>query len=45
MRRAAVAALGEFEEHFTGAKQMYEESGFLAKLYLSSRGLLLSGFG
>ena len=37
MRRTAVAALGGFEEHFTGAKQMYEDQGFLAKLYLSSR--------
>jgi glycosyltransferase involved in cell wall biosynthesis len=36
MRRAAVARLGGFEEHFTGVKQLYEDQGFLAKLYLSS---------
>jgi glycosyltransferase involved in cell wall biosynthesis len=36
MRRAVVAGLGGFEEHFTGARQMYEDQGFLAKLYLSS---------
>jgi glycosyltransferase involved in cell wall biosynthesis len=36
MRRPVVAALGGFEEHFTGAKQMYEDQAFLAKLYLSS---------
>jgi hypothetical protein len=31
-----VDALGGFEEHFTGARQLYEDQGFLAKLYLSS---------
>lgn len=36
MRRARVAALGGFEEHFTGPRQLYEDQGFLAKLYLSS---------
>jgi glycosyltransferase involved in cell wall biosynthesis len=36
IRCTAVAALGGFEEHFTGARQMYEDQGFLAKLYLSS---------
>jgi glycosyltransferase involved in cell wall biosynthesis len=36
LRRAAVAAVGGFEEHFTGANQMYEDQGFLAKLYLQS---------
>jgi glycosyltransferase involved in cell wall biosynthesis len=33
LRREVVAALGGFEEHFTG---MYEDQGFLAKLYLSA---------
>lgn len=28
--------LGGFEEHFSGARQMYEDQGFLAKLYLSA---------
>jgi len=36
MRRAAIAAVGGFEECFTGANQLYEDQGFLAKLYLSS---------
>jgi len=36
LRRAAVTAVGGFEEHFTGANQMYEDQGFLAKLYLRS---------
>ncbi|HVC55605.1 MAG TPA: glycosyltransferase family A protein [Stellaceae bacterium] len=36
LRRAAVAAVGGFEEHFTGPRQLYEDQGFLAKLYLSS---------
>ena len=36
LRRAAIAAVGGFEERFTGANQMYEDQGFLAKLYLSS---------
>lgn len=36
LRRSAVAAIGGFEEHFTGPRQMYEDQGFLAKLYLSS---------
>ena len=31
IRRATIAALGGFEEHFTGARQMYEDQGFLAK--------------
>jgi hypothetical protein len=36
LRRAAIAAVGGFEEHFTGANQMYEDQGFFAKLYLCS---------
>jgi glycosyltransferase involved in cell wall biosynthesis len=36
LRGSTVAALGGFEEHFTGPKQMYEDQAFLAKLYLSS---------
>ncbi len=34
LRRDAVERLGGFEEHFTGPRQMYEDQGFLAKLYL-----------
>lgn len=34
-RRDAVEALRGFEEHFTGAKMMYEDQAFLAKLYLA----------
>jgi glycosyltransferase involved in cell wall biosynthesis len=36
LRRDVVTALGGFEEHFTGARQMYEDQGFLAKLYLAA---------
>lgn len=36
LRRTAVAAVGGFEEHFTGPRQMYEDQGFLAKLYLAA---------
>lgn len=36
LRREAVRAVGGFEEHFTGQRQMYEDQGFLAKLYLAS---------
>jgi glycosyltransferase involved in cell wall biosynthesis len=36
LRREAVSRVGGFEEHFTGPKQMYEDQGFLAKLYLST---------
>jgi glycosyltransferase involved in cell wall biosynthesis len=36
LRLSAVERVGGFEEHFTGANQMYEDQGFLAKLYLSS---------
>ena len=35
LRRSAVEKVGGFEEHFTGARQMYEDQGFLAKLYLA----------
>jgi glycosyltransferase involved in cell wall biosynthesis len=36
LRRDVVMALGGFEEHFTGPRQMYEDQGFLAKLYISA---------
>lgn len=36
LRRDAVEAVGGFEEHFTGARQLYEDQGFLAKLYLAA---------
>jgi hypothetical protein len=36
LRRSVVMALGGFEEHFTGPRQMYEDQGFLAKLYISA---------
>lgn len=36
LRREVIASLGGFEEHFTGPRQLYEDQGFLAKLYLSS---------
>jgi glycosyltransferase involved in cell wall biosynthesis len=35
LRREAVVAVGGFEEHFTGPRQMFEDQGFLAKLYLT----------
>ena len=35
LRRAAVESVGGFEAHFTGPRQMYEDQGFLAKLYLT----------
>lgn len=34
LRSSQVAAIGGFEGHFTGARQMYEDQGFLGKLYL-----------
>jgi glycosyltransferase involved in cell wall biosynthesis len=34
LRRGAVEAVGGFEEHFTGARHVYEDQGFLSKLYL-----------
>ena len=36
VRRDLVMALGGFEEHFTGVRQLYEDQGFLAKLYLAA---------
>lgn len=36
MRLDAVTRVGGFEAHFTGNRQMYEDQGFLAKLYLAS---------
>jgi glycosyltransferase involved in cell wall biosynthesis len=36
LRRELVNTLGGFEEHFTGARQLYEDQGFLAKLYLAA---------
>jgi glycosyltransferase involved in cell wall biosynthesis len=35
LRLDAVRAVGQFEEHFSGPRQMYEDQGFLAKLYLA----------
>jgi glycosyltransferase involved in cell wall biosynthesis len=35
LRWEAVDAVGGFEEHFIGARQIYEDQGFLAKLYLA----------
>jgi glycosyltransferase involved in cell wall biosynthesis len=35
LRTAAVESVGGFEEHFSGIRQMYEDQGFLAKLYLA----------
>ena len=35
LRRHAVEEVGGFEEHFTGPRQIYEDQGFLAKLYLA----------
>lgn len=34
LRADIVRAVGSFEAHFTGAQMMYEDQGFLAKLYL-----------
>ena len=36
LRREPVSRIGGFEEHFTGPRQMYEDQGFLAKLYLET---------
>jgi glycosyltransferase involved in cell wall biosynthesis len=36
LRRDVLVSLGGFEEHFTGPRQLYEDQGFLAKLYLAS---------
>jgi glycosyltransferase involved in cell wall biosynthesis len=35
LRRDVVEDVGRFEEHFTGPRQIYEDQGFLAKLYLA----------
>jgi glycosyltransferase involved in cell wall biosynthesis len=35
LRRDAVEEVGRFEEHFTGPRQIYEDQGFLGKLYLA----------
>ncbi len=36
LRKGIVERLGGFEEHFTNELQMYEDQGFLAKLYLAA---------
>ncbi|MDB5651498.1 MAG: glycosyltransferase family 2 protein [Hyphomicrobiales bacterium] len=36
LRRQAVFDVGLFEEHFTGPYSLYEDQGFLSKLYVSS---------
>jgi hypothetical protein len=36
LRRSAIDHVGGFEEHFRAELQMYEDQGFLAKIYLSS---------
>jgi len=36
LRTEVVRAVGGFEAHFTGPRMMYEDQGFLAKLYLSA---------
>jgi glycosyltransferase involved in cell wall biosynthesis len=36
LRLDVVRALGGFEAHFSGARQLYEDQGFLAKLYLAA---------
>jgi glycosyltransferase involved in cell wall biosynthesis len=36
LRGDLVKAIGGFEEHFTGPRQMYEDQAFLAKLYLEA---------
>jgi glycosyltransferase involved in cell wall biosynthesis len=36
LRLDVVRAVGGFEAHFTGPRQMYEDQGFLAKLYLAT---------
>ncbi|MEZ5291892.1 MAG: glycosyltransferase [Vicinamibacterales bacterium] len=35
VRKAALDRVGGFEEHFQGARQLYEDQGFLSKLYLT----------
>jgi glycosyltransferase involved in cell wall biosynthesis len=36
LRREVVARLGGFEDHFTGARMLYEDQAFLAKVYLAA---------
>jgi len=36
VRRNLVLSLGGFEEHFTGVRQLYEDQGFLIKVYLAA---------
>lgn len=36
LRADVVRAVGGFEAHFTGARMLYEDQGFLAKLYLDA---------
>lgn len=36
LRRTAITAVGGFEEHFHGDRQLYEDQGFLCKLYVHS---------
>ena len=36
VRREVVDRLGGFEAHFTGPRQLYEDQGFFAKLYLNA---------
>jgi glycosyltransferase involved in cell wall biosynthesis/SAM-dependent methyltransferase len=35
VRRDVLTRVGGFEEHFSGEKQLFEDQGFLAKVYLS----------
>lgn len=37
LRRDVVDAVGGLEEHFTGPRQMYEDQGFYAKIYLETQ--------
>jgi glycosyltransferase involved in cell wall biosynthesis len=36
IRKDVLCRIGAFEEHFTGPRQMYEDQGMLAKLYLAA---------
>ena len=36
VRRGVLERVGGFEEHFRGANQLYEDQGFLAKVYLDA---------
>jgi glycosyltransferase involved in cell wall biosynthesis len=36
LRRTVVDRLGGFEDHFTGARQLYEDQAFLTKVYLGA---------